>query len=330
MKKIYFFISLLALHLSSVWSQPVIHIENGVDLFIQPQTAVNLGGLVITPSGNFTLTNTSLERTATLQQPTANSHIQRVYRFSNTVPSFSGNIRLYYEDDELNQLPEATLTLNINNGTAWQDFKTNVTRNGQNNFVETGMPSSVSLLELTLASEQAALPVKLISFEGKAVGEGTLLTWVTAGETENKGFDVQKSTDGINFSTIGWVEGHHTTSQVSAYQFTDPQLTATSYYRLRQVDMDGKSTFSKTVVVKYTPAQDLRIVAYPNPTADGTLSVQLPGNITTLTLFDAGGRVLRNWNRPAVHQTIQLPATGMYLLRVQSGSTLQTLKLIRL
>ncbi|MBX3242018.1 MAG: T9SS type A sorting domain-containing protein [Chitinophagaceae bacterium] len=312
------------------FSQNVLHIQDGANLFIQPQALVNLDGLVLTPSGDLLLDNVSIERTTTVQQPVTNSYIQRIYRFNNAMPSFSGIIRFYYEEDELNQLPEATLTLNINNGTAWQDFKTNVTRDGQNNFVETGIPVAVSLYELTLASEQAALPVRLISFEGKAVDGGTLLTWVTAGEMENKGFDVQKSTDGVNFSTIGWVDGRHTTSQVSAYQFTDPQLTATSYYRLRQVDMDGKSTFSKIVVVKYTPAQGLHITAYPNPTFDGSMSVRLPDNTTTVTLFDAGGRVLKTWNKPATHHIVQLPAAGMYLLQVQTGSSLQTVKLIRL
>ena len=113
-----------------------------------------------------------------------------------------------------------------------------------------------------------ALPVELASFSVSVVGNGVELNWVTATETNNYGFDVQRSTDEKNFQRVGFVAGNGTTTAQHSYKFADRELTAgTYYYRLKQIDTDGTITFSDivradlaTVVREYTLSQN-----YPNP-----------------------------------------------------------------
>ncbi len=251
MKKIYLLISLVTIHFCPVWAQSVIHIENGANLFIQPQASVNLGGLVITPSGNLELTNISLERTATLQQPVTNNHIQRVYRFSDPVPAFSGIIRFYYEKAELNQLPEGDLTLNINNGALWQDFKINVIRNAQDNFVETDITAAVSLRELTLASVQAALPLKWGAVKGSCRDDIITIQWETLEEVNTRQFMVERSSNGTAWQTIQEkaAAGHSGASLIYRMEDASAINAPVWYYRVKSVDLDGSYSYSKTIAV---------------------------------------------------------------------------------
>jgi len=90
------------------------------------------------------------------------------------------------------------------------------------------------------------LPVELSSFEASNDNnERVQLTWTTASEDNNKGFDVQHSTDGITWTAIGFVNGNGTTDSESSYRFShnDPSI-GVNYYRLKQIDEDGTFEFS--------------------------------------------------------------------------------------
>jgi hypothetical protein len=77
-----------------------------------------------------------------------------------------------------------------------------------------------------------------------------LLSWQTATEKNNAGFDIERSTDSTAFSKIGRVKGNGTTTQSHSYTFTDKTASGTVYYRLKQTDYDGSATYSSTVEVK--------------------------------------------------------------------------------
>jgi hypothetical protein len=92
------------------------------------------------------------------------------------------------------------------------------------------------------------LPVTFLHFDGKLIDNTVQLTWSTASEVNNKGFEVEKSTDGQTFSSIGFVAGDGNSSLVNTYQFTDFKvLSGSNYYRLKQVDMDGNFNYSTTI-----------------------------------------------------------------------------------
>jgi hypothetical protein len=109
---------------------------------------------------------------------------------------------------------------------------------------------------------QSVMPVELIAFEAQATEGGkTHLTWATASETNNKHFDIERSTNGKTFHSIGQVKGNN---KPSTYQFVDHQPFATTYYRLRQLDFDGTETLSKIVSVVQT-GKGKGFKVYPNP-----------------------------------------------------------------
>lgn len=252
MKQLYLLITMLVLGLSSLQSQSIIHIENGANLFIQPLSSVYLDGLQITPSNTLLLNNVSLERRTTVQQPVVNSHIQRIYHFSNTVPSFSGTIRFNYADNELNQLPEAMLTLNINNGVAWQDFKTNVIRDGQNNFVETTLNTPVNMQELTLASMLAALPLQWGQVKGICNNNIMTVQWETLQEINTQHFIVERSSNGTSWQGIQLIAAAGQSASSIQYSISDSAITNASvlYYRIKSVDLDGSYSYSKVITIK--------------------------------------------------------------------------------
>ena len=111
------------------------------------------------------------------------------------------------------------------------------------------------------------LPVDIISFSGEEKGNMNLLTWITASETNNKGFAIERSSNATHFAEIGFVKGQGTTSTAATYHFTDEQpFTGKNFYRLKQTDMDGKSKYS--AVIELINKRDAAAFLYPNPAGD--------------------------------------------------------------
>lgn len=101
----------------------------------------------------------------------------------------------------------------------------------------------------------ALLPVKFISFTAIRQSAGNVLSWVTAQEKENSHFEVEKSTDGRNWTMLVMVLGNGTTNQTSRYQYTDKnENSAVVYYRIRQVDTDGKASYTDVKTIKTAAA----------------------------------------------------------------------------
>lgn len=108
------------------------------------------------------------------------------------------------------------------------------------------------------------LPVKLLSFEAESKHNSVELTWSTGSELNNDYFMVERSSDAEYFTSIARVEGSGTVNETMQYSFTDNNPVAgASYYRLKQVDLDGKFEYSKTVAVKFDRSEKLIIAPVP-------------------------------------------------------------------
>lgn len=148
------------------------------------------------------------------------------------------------------------------NGTQWEDLGNGATTGDETEgTVMTSQPvNSFSPFSLGSASSINVLPVKWLSFNAVA-GDGDVeLQWATASEQFNDYFEVQRSSDGISFTEIGSVYSKATNAGNSSkelhYDFTDGQpLDGTSYYRLKQTDINGDFEYSETIPVQldYTP-----------------------------------------------------------------------------
>ncbi|WP_162427057.1 fibronectin type III domain-containing protein [Pontibacter pudoricolor] len=137
------------------------------------------------------------------------------------------------------------------------------------------------------------LPVELVNFKATSQSNAVQLQWATASEKNNSHFIVERSQDSKDFRAITTVEGKGTSATRTNYSFTDEDpLQGLMYYRLKQVDVDGSFTYSKTIAVKVQPLS--RAILYPTITSD-LLYLDVPETTEhTLTIVDLAGMEIYN------------------------------------
>ncbi|HXT82962.1 MAG TPA: T9SS type A sorting domain-containing protein, partial [Verrucomicrobiae bacterium] len=166
------------------------------------------------------------------------------------------------------------------------------------------------------------LPVSLLYFEATKMESYVALNWATSEEYNNREFVIQKSSDSLNFTPIGTVEGNGNKNNTSLYSFEDHTISSgTSYYRLMQVDEDG--------TIQYSPIRSISdisedIILYV--TEDGELFIKaffpVSAEKINLTILNALGQLCYQQNMEAEkgrysYQTSlnELP-TGLYIIKV--------------
>ncbi|GAB2474560.1 hypothetical protein GCM10011375_24370 [Hymenobacter qilianensis] len=173
----------------------------------------------------------------------------------------------------------------------------------------------------SLADGTTPLPVELISFTGKVEGNNVRLNWATASELQNKGFEIEQRTDLSEWKTIGFVKGNGTTNQRNNYTYLDRSATAgvNNYYRLRQIDLDGKSVYSQPVTVQLRGTGPVAFSVSPVPTTDILTLNGLGAGKHVAEIYNARGqRVMSqefNDSAPATLSVRALPV-GVYMVRV--------------
>jgi hypothetical protein len=184
-----------------------------------------------------------------------------------------------------------------------------------------------------------SLPVELVSFESHVMEKDLLLTWRTATETNNAGYDVERSEDGRIFNAINWVAGNGTTTAANDYHYTDKNLEEgkTYYYRLRQVDNNGDFEYSLVLVATTGVNKNIAGDFYPNPTSagktsldftareDGEWVVSLSGSIGTIahqeTISMARGLNKLQFGFSAL-------TAGIYIMKLEKGNVRYYRKLV--
>lgn len=139
-----------------------------------------------------------------------------------------------------------------------------------------------------------SLPVEMLNFSVTNNGNVVQLNWVTLTEFNNRGFEIESSTDNHTWKTIGFVqskaENGNSITQ-STYNFTDNTASGKQvFYRLKQLDFDGKYEYSAVKVIKL--AADAPIMLYPNP-AKNDITIQGLSGRETIQIFDASGRKVK-------------------------------------
>jgi hypothetical protein len=188
-----------------------------------------------------------------------------------------------------------------------------------------------------LKSTEQPLPVKLVSFFGKKIGDNqNKLTWVTSEETNFKDFEITRSADAIHFETIGRIEPVKIASALRSYEFVDNHANGMIYYRLKMVDKDGTFEFSKIISLDQDQVVSAVGSIYPNPAVPGTTAkidifAQKAGN-WTLTTFNLEGKVIqaKQLQLKSGMNTLTIDAltSGMNLIHISDGGKMVVVRKI--
>jgi len=186
----------------------------------------------------------------------------------------------------------------------------------------------------TIGNSSFPLPVELSSFTASVSGDGVKLNWSTATETTNSGWEVEQrltvtGETGL-FRKVGFVAGKGTTTEAQTYSFAVSGVKANlAEFRLKQIDMDGKSTYSQILSVEVKPSAFELSQNYPNPFNPATTirySVATEARVS-LTLYNALGQKVKTLvqeSQPAGFYSFQLNAanlsSGIYFYVLEAGS----------
>lgn len=175
------------------------------------------------------------------------------------------------------------------------------------------------------------VPVELMRFEAIALDNVVDLIWQTATEINNSHFEIERSTDGIEYQKIGIVEGNGSTLENQLYEFKDNiPVKGHNYYRLKQIDYDGKFEYSEVVMIDYT--KEVIVTIAPNPIVQGSkVNIQI-GEFKNVdfVIFDITGKIVKAYYNIDENEVLLNDLdSGIYIYQVrQEQHLIETNKLI--
>jgi hypothetical protein len=205
-----------------------------------------------------------------------------------------------------------------------------------------GKPRSTTTPTIGAGETSLSLPVQLIRFAATTEADDINLVWVTASEQQNTYFMLQRSSDGKDFKTIADIKGNGTTSRVSTYGYTDQwtsDMPAVIYYRLIQVDADGKEHASGIVSVsKNNEDAEATIQIAPNPftaVTYATINVARPSD-AVVTVTDIQGKVISTLTvkltagiNSIMIDELATERSGMFLMNITTTEKTYTQRVIK-
>jgi photosystem II stability/assembly factor-like uncharacterized protein len=227
-------------------------------------------------------------------------------------------------------------------GTSWQQQQSGISQKlNKTYFLDPEFGFAVGENGIILKTIDGGLPVELISFSAEVKAHNIILSWRTATETNNQGFEIERMNSGGIFEMIGFVDGSGTTTESKAYSFVDAKLNAGTFtYRLKQIDFDGKFSYSNTVEVEIViPSTFMLEQNYPNPfNPNTTIRFSIPVETDVrLNVFNTLGQevaeIINSRLKEGYHE-IDFDATnltsGIYFYRLEADKFVEVKKMILL
>jgi Secretion system C-terminal sorting domain len=217
--------------------------------------------------------------------------------------------------------------------TAFSSFvaAVNLSAVDQLKFVALPSGSSTIFLDNLYFAKGSPLPIILTSFEAIKKANTAQLDWNTSSEISNKGFHIQRSKNATNWETLDFVDGAGYSSANVTYTYTDAKPTqGVNYYRLKQEDFNGRTSFSDIRAIRFSNKEELNITIFPNPTREIVyidLSNFKTGNTANLNLVDASGKIVLNKNIAILNGNyntainVKTLAKGNYVLQIKNAET---------
>jgi hypothetical protein len=196
------------------------------------------------------------------------------------------------------------------------------------------------------AYEYSSVPVELTSFSATAQTGKIILNWITATETNNLGFEIERAAISASpvqeWEKIGFIEGHGTTTEPKQYSFIDDLNTVVSTslaYRLKQIDLDGSFEYSDVVEVEVAPSKFELSQNYPNPfNPTTTIGFSLPqSSQLKITVYNIIGQqvvtladgIYESGYHKITFDASNLPS-GAYIYKIESDAFIQVKKMLLL
>ncbi len=218
---------------------------------------------------------------------------------------------------------------NHNEGGSWTEVGSASAASNTSKQITFPLPAMSSFSEFIIGSDISPLPVTLISFQGKRQNaEQVLLSWQALHDPHCIGFDVESSQDGKNFQQIAFVTSRDNRTSIVGYQVSIFQ-TGHAFYRLKQLEENGSSTYSHTLFVKGVDVEKVWI--YPNPAHDKiTVSLGQTPSKTQASLYTLQG--IERWKTNLLKESTEIDVSqlpkGMYLLKIHQEKSSEVYKIL--
>jgi hypothetical protein len=180
------------------------------------------------------------------------------------------------------------------------------------------------------------LPVELIDFLANIQKDNTInLQWQTGSETNNKGFEIQRMTDNdLNWKSIGFVEGIGNSHSIRQYKYLDKfPFSGKNYYRLKQIDFDGREEFSKVIDAQIIEKIPSKIKVFPNPVMGGNINIlieEMEETHVIARLYNSVGQSVKTIRLTNGYNNIDVSdlQNGVYSLQTTIKNDVQILKVV--
>ncbi|MBD3341806.1 MAG: T9SS type A sorting domain-containing protein [Candidatus Lokiarchaeota archaeon] len=225
------------------------------------------------------------------------------------------------------------------------DYNYYVTDFDDDGFKEIAAPrSDQQELWILQTFSSVPVPVELAQFSAMLCAEGVKLLWTSYSESNNYGYEVERSKDGHGFKKIAFISGNNFSNEIQEYSFTDPNITNSIYfYRLKQIDNDGSSSYSSTIkVITNAPLKYDLSDNYPNPfNGHTTIEFTLPTKCnTSISIYNISGKLIEKlyngiaesgknsvtWNGKARFNNDV--SSGIYIYRIEAKNFSMSKKML--
>lgn len=312
-----------------------------IDYTVNPSVAGKLGVRFVTGAPGTTglpLTDGAL----TLE----NIATTGIWRLSNTNGLTGGTFNATLVADSIpfvTNFAGTSVVSRTNNSSPWTVAGTQVPTSGSNTSMTLMRNGLNAYRELGIAGDASnPLPVSLVTFVGSVRESDALLQWTTSSELNNRGFEVERSFDGVTFKSIGFVKGAGTSNRTVKYATTDRGAFANAslaYYRLKQVDFDGKYEYSSTIQLNKSVTGLQSVSLFPNPFSD-KLSITFTSSTDSkyeVAVLDLQGKTVHTETFNAVEGINEMKLSsalselhaGFYVIQITSSELTKTFKVMK-
>jgi hypothetical protein len=178
-----------------------------------------------------------------------------------------------------------------------------------------------------VAGTTQPVPVKWLLFAANQKGSNqVVLNWSTAQEINNAGYEIEQSEDGKNFTKIGNIEGNRTSEKVNNYSFIDNHPNRINYYRIKQIDFDGKVSYTEVRRVLMDSRSLMSLQIYPVPAKD-LLTINHTQPVKEIKIYNSNGNLELTQTAMSNEMSVDIAdfSQGVYLLEVycENGEVIQ-------